>query len=254
MSKSGTEETSGTRIEVTTELNQLLDKEVQRLKENGVKGASKKNILTQLVKAGLDYQQVSQNANNTLDLTDSLGISHPPINRPHEYIIEPKSELKARQEALLEKEDRLIVKEKHLNDREDRVNKMYLDAISLREKASDMQINIKNIVGDQSMKEYKISHLEGQVKDLNRENKQLNRELLKLIKEINRNTQPNVFKDYIIPSLAPVMLAYEMINSQNKSNKEVPPGQKLSEINPSQNTNQGIGISKSGKKGESKEG
>ena len=86
MIKSGTEETSGTRIEVTTELNQLLDKEVQRLKEKGVKGASKKNILTQLVKAGRDYQQVSQNANNTLDLTDSLGTIHRinPIKKFHQ--------------------------------------------------------------------------------------------------------------------------------------------------------------------------
>ena len=224
------EEPNGTRVEITQDLNELLDQEVKKLKERGAKGASKKNILSQLVKAGLDYQQVSRNANGSVDPSDTLGIIHPPTNRPNEYIIESKSELQLMQQALVEKEDRLIKKERHLNKREDQINNMHLSALRLREEASEMEMGVKKAVGNQSLNEHKLKELEAQAKELKQENKNLNREMLKLIKEIHRNTQKEIMKDYILPYLTPAMVGIDLFqNSQNKSGKTDPSLQHLTD-------------------------
>jgi hypothetical protein len=68
----------GTRLEVTPELNQLLDDKLEELKSKGAKGLTKKILLERLCQAGLEYQKNGGHEAAFKGHSDDIGINYPP--------------------------------------------------------------------------------------------------------------------------------------------------------------------------------
>ena len=175
---------SATRIEISPELNELLEQHIQKLKEKTGKSHTKKKVLAQLCQAGLEYQKFMK--------------SHGPVNQSvqgmdqaasEDQSIETIREINAIQDALMKKEKRLLKKEKHLDEKADRINEIHLSILRLREEATEMKINSLNYNSRRSSDDQQIKDLDRTIEDFKREINNDHRQMNRLLREIQSNTK-----------------------------------------------------------------
>lgn len=192
-----------TRVEISAELRESLNDYIEEQKANGVKGLTRIKVIDQLCKAGLAFQK--QPELGGMIVPGSMGIKQPARLYPNEYFTETKSELKAMQEALYQKEKRLIKKEQSLLEKEEAINRKHYNAIKyyediLKKQPDPTKSFIHQMKNDQKFEEIKRGIEQGNDK-IRDEIKSMNRDILRRLREIKSNTQEDVFYDKILPGL-----------------------------------------------------
>ncbi len=205
-----------TRIGITSELNQQLDELLGALKAEGRNGITKKKLVNDLCSAGLNFQKQSGQGMGGFTST-SIGVRQP-IAAKSEYIVETKSELKAMQEAMYEKENRLMNRELHLNVREEFLNRKQTQYYSEKEQLITDQHKLSEKKPSEQGLNDKIVSMAAKITELQTENKRLKAESITLLKKIDKNTQQDVLKDLILPLLTPALTGYLVY--QNKKAPE----------------------------------
>lgn len=198
-------ESKKTRVEISPELNELLNEYIDEQKDKGSKSLSKIKVLEQLCKAGLAFQNQSDLDGLKANVVGDAGVKQPVPLYPNEYIPETKSELKAMQEALYQKEHRLIEKEQFLLKKESILNKKHFDAISYYENSLNKKSDdsIKSAL-DKMKYDSIMDKIHNGNEKLRDEIKNMNRDLMKILREIKRNTQENKFYDKVLPILTTI--------------------------------------------------
>ncbi len=221
-------ENLGTRVEITADLHSLLQNKLDHLKSNGTKGITLKKLVEQLCTAGLAYQEDVNKQGERRIHTDGLGIHHPINTTPYNYIIESQSKLKSMVEAIRIKEDRLIEKERQLDLRDKRINDKLIEALNIKEVNLDLQkknIHSKGLSND--YKDKRLEEMEKVVKEFKEENRSLKQEKREILREmsrkldiIERNTEPDTFKDTILPLATPAFVLYSLFQNNKKEDSD----------------------------------
>jgi len=194
-------ENNGTRLEITQELNQLLNERLKELRSQGVKGMNKKILLEQLCIAGLEYQNNGGHSNSLNGQQKNIGF-------------ETKNELEVLKSSLKEKEAELRSLEKYLNNKERKILLNYEGLATEREKLSgqlnDLLIKNSNI----HYKEERLEEKKEEVNELKTENEKLRKDIMKILKNIDSKTNKDLFFDKILPITTPALIGY-LIFSQS---------------------------------------
>lgn len=199
---------TGTRIEITAELNQLLNDQISEFKSNGNKEINKKILVEQLCKAGLAYQKQEIQEGSAKGISGNTGVLYPSLQRSNEVILESKGELEALREAIKLKESEILLREKHLDSREKLINEKY--EFILKDKEEMYDIKYKHIEDSVMNKanEKRIEDLEKENSNLRSDNHQLQRDIKFQLKNIERNTESDTLKDDILPLVTTGMLGF----------------------------------------------
>ena len=201
---------------------ELLNNHIDELKSKGIKGLTKKKLLYELCKSGLEFQKLEKGTGNIPSQSDDIGVKHP--QGPKEYIIESKTELKLLQEALIEKESRLLQKEDYLNNREILLINKYNEALEIRETGFNLQVTAFNMNKKSTLNEQKVVDQKEVIDKLEKENKRLRREVMKILYEILENTKGNTFMDIILPLVTTGLVGYNSYQgSNNKMTGDIDP-------------------------------
>lgn len=201
-----------TRIEISRNLHQTLKNEKQRLREKTGKNITLQRLFEKLCEAGLEYGQM------TAGETDSDGKMPGFTRGHHEYVIEPKSELKAMQEALYEKEKRLTDIDTMLMAKQDTILSWYSDYFKKMEELNQTSGQEQASKKQLSSLEQKNKEQKETIEALKAKNSRLEDEVLKLLIKIEGQTQKDTLKDEILPVLNPILLGL-ILNGQNTQQK-----------------------------------
>jgi hypothetical protein len=205
---------NGTRVQISSELHEMIKEQYQILKSKGIKGISQLKVLEEICKAGLEYQkQKSQTGGG--GISDGMGILHPQAS-VNEYIINSKSELKAMEEAILKREKRMLNRESHLDERERFINEKYY--ATLQEKEFNIALN-KDAYKYSSQSNFdkeRIRDREKTIDDLKKENKELRSEILNLLKKIDKKIEKDPFFDYTLPFIAPALMGISLYKDRER--------------------------------------
>lgn len=144
----------------------------------------------------LEFQK--QASQDFTGFTESENGIKQPIKQSTEYVIENKSELKAMQEAILEKEQRILASEKHIDRREMIIKSHYDSYYNEMDKLLFEKMTIDSKSGIEDKLNNKIKSLEKTNSDLNSENKKIKKEVFALLERIDENTQTN-FLEKLLP-------------------------------------------------------
>ncbi|MDB4303910.1 hypothetical protein N9934_03900 [Desulfosarcina sp.] len=188
-----------TRIAISSDLQELLNDYIENQKAKGVKGVTKIKVMEELCTAGLAYQKQSEL--NGVQENTPAGVRQPIYPFSAEYIPETKSELKAMQEALYEKEQRLIEKERFLLEKELMLDKKQHASKSNSNNAQKDISREMEAFNDKMKLRDKLDNLKDGNEEIKKDIRSMNRELLRLLREIKRNTESDMFYDKVLPVL-----------------------------------------------------
>ncbi|MCD4729390.1 MAG: hypothetical protein K8R74_02235 [Bacteroidales bacterium] len=215
----------GTRIVITPELNNMLDAHIKELKSKGFKGIKKKNMVEELIKAGLEYQkQATQDGSVKGDIHDT-GVVHPPTATPRAPILETKSELEILRDVLKKKESQLMERGKHLDSRETLINQKYEYILVEKENTYNERYKQIEEIGKNVYNEQRVKNLEEENSNLRSDNRTIQREFMAQLRIIEKNTDKDIFIDAILPLAAPAMVGFLIYiqMTESKPGAKVPP-------------------------------
>jgi len=203
-----------TRVEISAELRELINDYIEEQKTNGVKGLSQIKVLDQLCRAGLSFQK--QTEIGGVNTSESIGVRQPFPRFPNEYVPEKKSELKAMQKALYEKEHRLIEKEQFLLDKEVAINNKHYKALGYYEKSFNKQPDPVKSFTDQMKLDDKFKNIERSNENIRDDISSMKKELLRTLREIKLNTNKDMMFDKVLPMLTTLGVSFNTFQQLTK--------------------------------------